>query len=474
MKKVDKFFNKKFEDQEFEFKDAYWADAQKLIEADEKRRRKAGWLPWFFGFAFLGMIGFAVLWYLNDTPDAKNTDNQSALNIIGTEKSTTKTGQDFDENSNDDKNEKANTTANGNNNSTPKTINTTSKKKQLEITENKKSKTSSSSLKTNNTTKKSTTATSLSSDSNKTIFNTKGGEGITTESISTLANSSSFPNTAPIPSENTGTKTISSTKLEEEPNTEAINAASRILFSPFGPLASKNLDLIEASNWWEPKCNYRNLKEPPRWNFAWNLYSLLNTEKGTEYLWLGAATGPSVQYRLNKRFAIQSDLLYRWRRGHFGSSEERTTQKTYSFGFQEETFWLAPTSVHQLDLPIFLQLRNRRQSLEGGISFQFNMATMGDLISEKSLYPWLRGGGTATTEVSTVQQATRIKDPNIRKLQLGLLLGYRYQVNKKVMAVLQTRYELNSIYKMPPLEGNAKLDGSPLHIQIGLTYYPFK
>ncbi len=469
MKKVDQFFKKKFQEQEFEFKDAYWADAQKLIEADKEHRRRGTWFPWFLGILGLSILGIGLGWYLQEQPALDDAKNESALILNADKESTTKTTQNLENNSSDAITIPA----------------TNDAQSDLEKNKNKNSNssssnaTNSSNLNTTNSIIKRTGSSKAASELNKRNSTNKSGNGNATVKPAPMASTSSLPNLNLIPSEKTNQETNqeinTSISPKNETNTITSSETPKVLWSALDLLDLETLSLEEEIDS-TVDIDYCYVKEPSKWNLAWNLYSLFNTNKGTEYLWLGAATGPSVQYRLNNRLAIQSDVLYRWRRGHFGATSEGTPQSTYSFGLTKETYRLEPSDLHQLDWPIYLQLRNRRQSLEAGISLQFNLGIRGKLTSEKTLFPWQRSSGPngPKTETTVVEKNAWIEDPNIRKVQMGLLLGYRYRVNKKISTVLQARYELNSIYKLDPVDGSGSLDGSPLHIQVGVTFSPFK
>ena len=473
MKKVDQFFNKKFQEQEFEFKDAYWADAQKLIEADKERRRRGAWFPWFLGIVGLSLLGIGWSWYLQEQPVLDDAKNESAFLLNEEKESTTKTTQNLENNSSD----AITIPATKDGQSAPE------KNKDVNSNSSRSNAPNSSKESATNSTIKNTGSSNSASDLNQRNLKNESGNGNATEKLAPMASNSTLPNLTLIPSEKTNQerspqvdqKINSSISPKNEINTITSSETPKVLWNALDLLELKTLPLEEEIDS-AVAIDYCYVKEASKWNLAWNFYSLFNTNKGAAYLWLGAATGPSIQYRLNNRLALQSDVLYRWRRGRFGASSEGSIQSTYSFGFTQETFRLMPSDLHQLDWPVYVQLRNRRQSLEAGISLQFNLGIRGNMTSEKTLFPWQRSSGPngPRTETTIVERNTWIEDPNIRKVQMGLLLGYRYQVNKKISTVLQARYELNSIYKLDPVDGSGSLDGSPLHLQVGLTFSPFK
>ena len=73
MEPMDQFFRKKIEERQYEYHEAYWEEAERLITQREGRRRRAFWW-WCFGFALLcvGIEG-AGWWYGPTGSDEKTT-----------------------------------------------------------------------------------------------------------------------------------------------------------------------------------------------------------------------------------------------------------------------------------------------------------------------------------------------------------------------------------------------------------------
>ena len=439
MKNLDQFFKNKIQNRKFEFQEAYWDDAKKLIDGDKKRRRRGGWLPWFLGLALVTVLSVGIYWLVVKSNSSRDLEASATSSAIVSEilKSEEGRGEEEKENSSMASN----------------------------------TKTNNKNLSQNSGTNSSRDFEASSNFSGSTGTNTILKSGFTSKNIDNISNTNLQDIDTP------ESKNAIAILADTEEKKEEEDLIPRILMSPFDQMSLKTFEriLIPGAPW-SIECDFKPNPKNKKWNFGWSIYSLLNSQKGEDYFWVGGATGPGIQYRLNKRLSLQSDLLYRWRRGHFSPKEE-SKATTYSFGRTTETFRLNASEVHQIDWPIYLQFRNRRQMIEGGISVQFNLGLRGDLISEKSLFPWERkqvGAAPANKTETSLVDTGWIQDANIRKVQFGLLLGYRYQLNRKINAGLQVRYDLNSIYKEMPLDGKGKLDGSPLHFQIGISYYPFK
>lgn len=60
---LDKYFKDKLHEREFDFKDSYWAGAEKLLDAQERRRRRVLLFWWFGGVAGAVLLA-ATFWFL--------------------------------------------------------------------------------------------------------------------------------------------------------------------------------------------------------------------------------------------------------------------------------------------------------------------------------------------------------------------------------------------------------------------------
>ncbi|MEO1409139.1 MAG: outer membrane beta-barrel protein [Bacteroidota bacterium] len=229
----------------------------------------------------------------------------------------------------------------------------------------------------------------------------------------------------------------------------------------------------------EPESLDREIdSDPPsrlaKWTFALEVFGDAYPAATDDQWWLGGGAGLGLRYRWLPRWSVRADLLYEGRRGQFGTAGS-VAQRRYTFGLAEKTFELRPQSLHYLDLPIALQLRNGRQTIEAGLSLTYLLGARGDLRERTFLLPWERGGSDPQSPrvESRVLESGWLDASAFRTWRVGALLAYRYHLSRHWSLALQARYRVPQLVVDRENPQLILRESGPLQFRLGLSFYPF-
>lgn len=472
MSNFDQFFKDKFQDREFEFKEAYWKQAQELIQEDQQERRRGLWY-WMLGGSILLLaliVTSAVCYFgVNGDPVSENKTTIFENNIEAAAKATSpgsgtlaidanekifneiKTNQAQTKNPSIVNNQKGNEIPSGSTNSSEtndgtKIDNKNEVSAQEAVTKNSKGQ-------------------NLQNNQDQAI--SRKGSTIPPSEIASGASENKNANTSAVTKGST-----SETARESIPNTAT--PANRSAITELTTLESLAPDLLATPEKDLPECRDLFNGKIKRWHWGITANTHFYPAQTSEQIWIGGAAGPSVQYKINPRISIQADLLYAIRTGNFGDTKS-VSQNTYSFGLREKVATVETSSLHFLELPLFFQYTNGRQIVEGGLGLKYLLATRGTLTERTSLYPWERRGSSADPtsgmEENNITTGNLVTD-SFNKLIPSVLLGYRYRISTNVTANFQVKYNLSPLVNTTN-EGVLREDG-PLRISLGVTCFPFR
>ncbi len=453
MSKLDNFFRDKLNQREFEFEDAYWEAAEKLIDQDRRRRRFGAW--WFWGGMLVLLLG-GLYWWLPSGTNSVSAPDSSLSTTLPNDLENTDDNLTFNPNQNSDESKSA--TAAANDAQQPiEPLRSTS------LTSNSDDET----LQYPTTTKGTTTAkgppqNSVSDQDDNVAITSTGEAGAPVIEDQAEEQKDELP-----PNASGGAADQSPMKL----------ALDRMALRevPILPLLSEEPmeDLVP-----EAEEIIKLVENRPKLHYGLRAYSHFYPAQVRQQWWRGAAFGLTASYDLNKDWAIGADLLYTYQTGTFNKLKE-SEQINYSFGARVEQFTLTPTALHGIELPVYLIHKVQSHRLQAGFNLGYFIAMRAHVDARNSLYPWER---ETEDEIQTRFSATRREDTiwadqldPIRRLQLALQLGYQYRIRPWLGLDFRAQLQLtnwktstgNSELFSPPL----RRENQPITFQLGLSWY---
>lgn len=160
----------------------------------------------------------------------------------------------------------------------------------------------------------------------------------------------------------------------------------------------------------------------------------------------GLALGGTVRYRLNRHFSLNADMVWRrWKGQNFGNSNLQpgvtatntfdsqylsnnlatyTVRSNYGFGVTNFRAAIERQSLHLLELPLALQWHFRQFTLEGGVSSSLVMATRSELQEYTS-------GSFNHTETLAGEKAVWSSYTGLKRVQNGLFAGASWEPSRR-------------------------------------------
>lgn len=448
MSKLDNFFKDKFDNRDFEYKDAYWEAAQQLIEDDEKRRRRRG-LWWLYGLlgiliVFIGYFGFSTY---NSAIDQVNTT------APGNHASSPPSIQD-----------EAITSIPSTSSSTASSIaSPTSATTSAGSKENVTTSTtlSNPSLKKNTSSQKTQNTPSTTQENRSTKQNSKNGIAasnpdptdlkVITEPKIPAAQDQELPSI-----KSTSTTTKESTTAQEAVSEERTKEATTPSPETAKTKALQQTNLLEnmealpqeamptlpaLENIVKLKHKMAAAEQYPKFN--WGLRtagSIYRRSKDLEKWGDGASLGLASQYRFNKNWSIGSELLYSYRNVRADSSLIQDVDAIeYSFGARRNRYTLSAQNLHLLELPLYVQYQRGRHALMGGVQFGYLLAVKGQIDETLGNYPLVAVGVTEANRTEEYAQGWLTKEHH-QQWETSFLLGYRYEISPRWQIDLRSAF----------------------------------
>lgn len=453
--KLDKYFKEKFEEREFEFKDAYWQAAEELIEKDQANNNRKP----FFWFILLGLIaGGGIYLSLSKNIQSNKGGNDIATNasmsIVDSEKNTTAT------NSIKTQDEPVVKSQNTIDSKIDVDIDTKISNQLIVDLEsdlsNKQNdtKANTANQSINNNTQKNVITNSIKN--NKVINETLISIAQPDQTIIATQQQSSIPKI-----------------LEENSNTilDQVKVAPRaflksVAFIPTLKFAiEKDDDAFDKSDVPTVPRSFR------KFNFGIVIGGLMHTAENQASPYFGGVGGASLEYRLHPLLSINADILYRFTKGDF-TEYGNAVQTDFSFGQTTKVYSYSPNSTHYLSTPVSLQFTVRRSIIEAGIAYQHLLGVRGDIMQRESLYPWQRMTLQEEMDRSKQSKFTEgwINEEGVQQNYFSVLMGYKYRLTSHLELGLRTEYALKNILTSDELTNPM----NRLNIGVNLHYYFFK
>ncbi len=471
-KRMDEFFQSKFNNREFEFKDAYWAEMTDLIEADEKSD-KVGFpiWKWILSSVLFLIIGVSV-WsyvpsYFNERI-AQQTSTESAINVANVTVSVSEQNAITQPNEN---NENEITTSIDASENTLNEGGAGLESIQME------SKMYDLKLNSQNHTGISNENASSSNDINPVYKGNENGlkspvqkDNATKQSKVLTPFRQVLPDfekqplnpQLPIP-----------LKIEEEKEESPdIFASSKRKLAPFA---------LEALNMGEDEYDFGILKKypsnvkTPKWTVG--VMAGTNTAQdfrvssgfSTDYI-----AGITANHNLNKNWSLNTGISYFSRSGLNTAFEVDSV--VYSFGVESNITQVDIESLHYLEIPLTVGYKfgkKQKHQLITGVSYTYLINALSQVARESF--------NSTSNQADLAVSRTWGYQNNFQTHDLTVTLGYNYEVLDGLRFGVSSNYGLRSITPTNNLlvdNGNFQinqLDGSNnFFIRATLTYDLFK
>ena len=402
---LDKFVKEKFQEREFEFNAAHWEGAVELIEKDEQVKfwKNFGWASLAVILFFAGGIGGYFLSGNNQTTIVASKDSTQQSAISSNEDQTNLSL--IETNSSSSLNQT--TTEHTNNNNLTGNISTTNHLNSIANSSNQ-------------------------TNESQTIINSEQSNiAYTDQNISrtNLAENSITPSIS---------QTTDFQKKEKENTKEAIlkpvikaATTAALDYLALSPLANEaNNENILQNNINHPIMDGRSQKLLKGIIIGGTSYS---TSSNTN---IGLTAGLTMKYKLRPQISLNADLIYQYRPGTF-SSVASTKDVNYSFGKKEIENHLLPTSLHYVELPVYLQYQVGRHFLEGGLSASYLVGVRGGIVRKDLL--------DTNPNPLNIDKGTWLEKDGFKSMNAQVMLGYQFGLNQNASIGLRANYTLGGI-----------------------------
>ncbi|GEM_PF-5018309 len=458
-KNLDKIFKDSLHDRRFEMKESDWLGAEKLLEADERRRNRGGLLWWMGGG--LALLSLGILLALgfggNEATDAPNNigeNNAQAPVAVGVETPTfpSKTETKVAPSS-----------------------------EQAEIPDAHLPQ-GQNNLPTNSLAQHSTTPIISLSNAEQRVGKQQVSSSVPKSNIGESI-AAAAETTMPSPT-NTATSNNSPDPIAKQtPNTTDAMTNGLLesgdtpwlMERQFAPDYLATLPAFVKGGFMEimaTKTTYSSekIEVPNRRKLHLGLSASqillpppFDNDKQTR---IGVQAGLIVKLELQAGFYLSSGIQYQRRTGSFEASELATV-RSYRFGLELDTLPLRPTSIHYLSMPALVGWDRNRHQLEGGIMLDLLTGMRGETGS-------YRKTGEPPVKVFVADQKGWINTVGFRRLVPTAQLGYRYQFGKSWAAGMSVNYNLGGILDkshIAPIGDFLLKESDHLYMGLQLAYF---
>ena len=436
---LDDFIKGKFENRTFEFNDSYWMNAQALIEADEKKKKRKMILFYFAGIASIAMIA-AFSYYLG---------TQKVNTIVEQDIAQTESIQTETDNTQTDNTQSDNTQTESTQTESTQTINTDNTptlKQDQEFETPEKLVTVGEAIPQSVVESKKTIAPITSSIAKTELYAQKQ---VVSDNKPANTNSNAKSIGKESPDLNVSNQAMASQKprvKEDVLNLQKLSMASLMPlnyelseFSADGLLRTSDLTNDLSSSYNSVPKFYMGLKAGAL------LY--LPAQK------VGYHAGINFGYRFNRNISLEAELFYSVLRNKYNVVDQAELT-TYSFGRQDSNFEINPEEIHSTELPLF-------------VNFAFGSNAGKDFLTADRFLRHNVNFGASVSFVNGIKgnlsqsfDNNEIADPvsgwlnsdYYNKLNYNLLFGYDFALTKALKIGLRAKYQLNDLYNNEVIE----------------------
>ncbi|MEL6867219.1 MAG: outer membrane beta-barrel protein, partial [Bacteroidota bacterium] len=319
--------------------------------------------------------------------------------------------------------------------------------------------------KTSNTTQKTATSSSNTSVAEPAPINKQSSQKTSTSTNSQktkVANASSKsqnplnPSSSAEAGQKDTTDAKANTKAVEEEKTD-IALLRQFPLLPIGlsaALTSPELDLPYAA----PIEPFRP-RRPARFQWGLSLGSLFYPGASDEYKWLGLVGGWTSRYRLSRRWGLNAELLYQYRRGQFMNTNE-SEQVVFGFGREGTVHQLRPENLHYLQMPIYVDWRMGKHAVSAGVVPTLLTGARGELLQ-------------LTNGQLTSQTKHWIQLHGLRSFRMEFLLAYQWVLTERLGLRFRMQYSPQRPVQSEfiDLERTLLRESGHLTYQFGINYF---
>jgi len=460
MSQLDNFFKDKLNDRNFEFKDAYWEDAERLIEAQEEddRRRRFGWW-WKIGL-FLLVFSLAGYFTFNEWSKAAIPNTNTITKVEQKEETKVTLAPS--------KKEILST-------KTPEDVSTTITNKIKEQNTTNTYNTSKTDNSSTNNSKPSQKQFPQSTISTAQTLNNNDVIAPRPKVIEQDSGNDQKLLTLPLPLESSEENLLVDSMASKK-RKMALNDQGDLKALEDNSIAEEREDIMEALLPLEtiafevdantkPDCNncikLTKPFKPKRLSLGVALESILYPFEEDEDWFIGGALGLTANYRLNRKLAIRSGLQYAVYSGpspNFFISPSTagvapvalsdfeafdfTIENQYGFGLKTIQTIYPPENFHTLEIPMMLQFHHNRSAFEAGVYLNFLVALQAKEIKQSSQLPWEDDNNSNNIEISERKKWVATND--YAKVSASLALGYRYAFSPKLALTCNAFYKVGN------------------------------
>ena len=472
---LDNFFKKKLDHREFEMKDAYWAEMEQIIEADEKGNdRKFLWMLLLGAFLLVAVVG-GYFW--NYGVSSTSISNQ----IVKTSDDTSSTAKNKETTNLLEKTEavsleetnKIESNVSNNEVVSSATVQNDDLNKVLPAIDSKQASNKTISSDAANNILKKSSIKKYSTDSNKNIVAEKKVASEIDDFPTILLPKEKQKEAFTNPKVETPTTTQKSQNQKQQPlpstDKKVEKAEKPVVKKPIASVMNiPSLDLYPTKKEESlPDLDWSYLKKK---RFSMGLTAGIVSfpfEQNTTNSELGAKLGLTARYQLKGNLALNADLMYFYESGKYNPIQS-TTETFYSFGRIVNKNDLTPKNIHYLELPIYLTYALKKHIFEGGVSASYLLGVRGATIRTPH-----EGQSYA------IDDSGWIDDSNFKNVFANVALGYRYQISPDLhfgVRAIYTPEKFMNLSDDASISGPERLDiieQSKLHLNFKLTQYLF-
>lgn len=423
MQNLDKYFKENLEGRQFEMKDAYWGQAEKMLAEEERRRRWGVWFWW--GGAGLAAAVLAALFFVfpSEKTDGEIAGNSGDSSIPKIENNIP--DENEDETAREELNEKSETELNKQNERAGSNL------RGDKINENAKNLIQKNIVSERGNSKKRKVE--------KTVFENKEANFLTIKNNNAQRQNGLENNDLEANKNTFGKFEKINKNTDEEKTMEADN-----LIRETAPAALATLPFFVKKEDEKPHLKTANVKLRPgsKWGLSFTAAQLFQPIlRSDEKPAIAFRAGILLRRNLGGRngFYLAGGLQYQRRTGTFGQSK-LAENRNYRFGLELDTSLLRPSSLHTLSLPVLLGRERGRHLAEAGLSLDYLMGVRGE-----------RGGIERIPESSPPRrgfvpaESGWIVEDGFQKWTATAQLNYRFRMNAQWSFGLSANYTFGSI-----------------------------
>lgn len=436
MDKLDQFFKDKFQGREFEFQDAYWQEAEKLIQQD-KRKKRLLWWRWTFGLLMLALLIISGgIWFTsnNNAPQPKQRTPTEILNTAEKIKPF-ETLNAFESDSTGFLHDNA---------VIPKKEQLSKAQKEAKETARTQSKSYEQAQNKTNTPKSNHDALPDWLQTPKVVKDGENGDG-------------------PEPIREIVADNILADQLLR-PSEEVLMTNFSFLPLRWHPIEANMSEAPDAGNplWLEEL----ELKRASRMEFGVQFKAMFypNT-RGDNKDFIGMVGGVDLAYKLGKKLKLETALRIRQRTGTFSKVDE-TEVLFFSFGRSETKFELLPSELYFLEVPLGLSRSFGFHQIETGLTTAYLLGAKGAL--QNTLNPEL-------SQNLIKEDKGWVDENSFKKWHWDLYIGYQWRYNNKISLLLDFNFTPGSILdkSFNPTQEVVLKESGLVFIDLGIRYKLF-